>query len=203
VRKKAVVLSHRNVIIIVQGWGMTETSPLSTAQEFSKTKFYHSRYTMYERNADFFAPPAGNRDLPCRLSCTGYLRGTRQKERNGSSGTHVIVEYYKDEDETRKRKGPVGLRNGDIACTDCASNLFICGRIKHVIVLVNGKKVFPEEDLSKDLAACPCIEEFTVKADRPSPYGASHPPSCLRRILKLITALPSCSSFVPNRTTYL
>jgi acyl-CoA synthetase (AMP-forming)/AMP-acid ligase II len=59
-------------------------------------------------------------------------------------------------------RGPRGLRSGDLAVRGSRGELYIVERRKHVIVLPNGKKVFPAQDLHEDLASCPALDEFAV-----------------------------------------
>ena len=56
------------------------------------------------------------------------------------------------------------LRTGDIAKIDSHGYIYITGRIKNMIVLSGGKKVFPEE-VEAVLAKSPIIEETLVYSD--------------------------------------
>jgi long-chain acyl-CoA synthetase len=150
-------------IPLMQGWGMTELSPVGAVQPCSWVRFHFTRY--YERQAGSIGPPldgTGIRliDVPEQDVCV---------DRDGRGemvawGPHVMAGYYRDPETTSRMLCEDGLRTGDMARRDAEGNYFIVGRAKHVIVLPGGKKVFPEEDLCEDLARCPLIEEFAVRA---------------------------------------
>ena len=150
-------------IPVLQGWGMTELSPVGAVQPFSRARFLFTRY--YEREA-------GSIGLPIEGTEIDLLDVPEQDirvERDGKGemvvrGPQVMVGYYRDPDTTARIMCEGGLRTGDIAARDERGCLHIVGRAKHVVVLPGGKKVFPEEDLEEELARCPCIEEFAVRA---------------------------------------
>lgn len=150
-------------IPVLQGWGMTETSPVGTVQPYSARKFYFTRH--YENLAGSIGTPLDGTEI----SLIDVPEQNVRVARDGRGemvvrGPHVMAGYYKDPEATDRIKCEAGLRTGDIARRDAAGNFFIVGRAKHVIVLPGGKKVFPEEDLNDALASCPCIEEFAVRA---------------------------------------
>lgn len=61
-------------------------------------------------------------------------------------GPAVMKGYYNQEDLTKEVINEDGwLHTGDIAKIDNKGQVFITGRIKNMIVLAGGKKVFPEE----------------------------------------------------------
>ncbi len=61
-------------------------------------------------------------------------------------GPAVMKGYYKQEEMTKEVIDEDGwLHTGDIAKIDKKGQVFITGRIKNIIVLPGGKKVFPEE----------------------------------------------------------
>jgi long-chain acyl-CoA synthetase len=61
-------------------------------------------------------------------------------------GPQVMKGYYKQEEMTKEVIDEEGwLHTGDMAKFDKNGRLFITGRIKNMIVLPGGKKVFPEE----------------------------------------------------------
>ncbi len=61
-------------------------------------------------------------------------------------GPSVMKGYYNNPEKTAEVLEPDGwLHTGDIAEFDSDSRLYITGRIKNMIVLSGGKKVFPEE----------------------------------------------------------
>jgi len=150
-------------IPIMQGWGMTELSPVGAVQPYRGLRFWLTRH--YERLAGSIGLPLEGTeinlvDVPAQ---NVYL------DRDGRGemvvrGPHVMAGYYRDPAATRQILSDAGLRTGDIARRDAGGNYFIVGRAKHVIVLPGGKKVFPEDDMAEELAACPSIEQAVVRA---------------------------------------
>ncbi len=70
-------------------------------------------------------------------------------------GNHVMLGYYKDPESTEKAFTEEGyFRTGDYGYIDNDGYIFITGRKKNIIVLQNGKNVYPEE-----------IEEYLEKIE--------------------------------------
>jgi long-chain acyl-CoA synthetase len=109
---------------VCQGYGLTETAPVCTIN-----------YTVDKTLG------TQGRALP----------GTEMKvdPENGEillRGPHIMKGYYKMPELTAQVITPDGwFRSGDIGHLDKKGNLFITGRLKELIVLGNGKKVFPDE----------------------------------------------------------
>lgn len=112
---------------IVQGYGLTETAPVLTAEtivdfKFGSIGFQMSNVEVKINNKD----EDGIGELIAR-------------------GPNVMLGYYDDEEATNEVIKDGWFYTGDLACEDDEGYIFITGRKKNVIVLKNGKNVFPEE----------------------------------------------------------
>lgn len=92
-------------------------------------------------------------------------------------GDNVMLGYYKDEAATKSAfthdmknfENNGWFRTGDVGYIDNDGYIFITGRKKNVIILSNGKNVFPEE-LEEHLSHCDLIKESVV-VGRAQPSG--------------------------------
>ena len=63
-----------------------------------------------------------------------------------AKGPSIMLGYYENEQATKETLEPDGwMHTGDLARIDEDGYIYISGRKKNVIVLNNGKNVFPEE----------------------------------------------------------
>lgn len=79
-------------------------------------------------------------------------------------GPNVMIGYYKNREATDKVLIDGWFHTGDIGRIGHDGFLFVTGRVKNVIILANGKNVYPEELEDKLCAACEYIEEVVVSA---------------------------------------
>lgn len=78
------------------------------------------------------------------------------------SGPNVMLGYYKDEEATAAcMDGDGYFHTGDIGKTDAEGHLYITGRMKNLIILSNGKNVYPEE-IESELSAIPGVLDVVV-----------------------------------------
>ena len=93
-------------------------------------------------------------------------------------GSNIMLGYYKDEETTREAFDEEGyFKTGDYGKVERIKNadvLFITGRKKNLIILSNGKNVYPEE-IENELMATPGLLEIVVyegKSRRGDLYNA-------------------------------
>ena len=112
---------------VMQGYGLTETSPVLAA---------------------------GN-DFEQKIGSVGKVFPSVKikivnKDENGigeiyAKGPNVMLGYYQNEEATKEVFDKEWFKTGDLGYFDKKGFLFLCGRAKSVIVLKNGKNIFPEE----------------------------------------------------------
>lgn len=136
-------------IDIFEGYGITECSPLIAV-------------------SPYYAPKKGSVGpaVPCckvridsdHINDKGYGEGEIQV-----LGSNVMLGYYKNPEETAKVFTEDGwFCTGDIGYMDENGYIFITGRKKYVIVLENGKNIFPEEIEEYVLNQCSVAETVVV-----------------------------------------
>jgi len=76
-------------------------------------------------------------------------------------GPVVMKGYFKDPEGTAAVMGDGWFLSGDLGRLDEKRNLFITGRKKEVIVLPNGKNIYPDE-IESHYEQCPYIKEIAV-----------------------------------------
>ena len=114
-------------INMVQGYGLTETSPVISAE----TDFYKrpgsSGLIMVNDEVKIDSP---NEDGIGEVIV---------------KGPNVMLGYYENEEETKKVLKDGWFYTGDLGKFDKDGFLYLTGRKKEVIVLKNGKNVYPQE----------------------------------------------------------
>ena len=111
----------------VQGYGLTETSPVIAAEDDKHIKNGSVGIPMLNDIIEIV-----NRDE----NGIGEIR---------VKGPNVMLGYYEMQEETENVLKEGWFYTGDLGYFDKDGYLFITGRNKNMIVLKNGKKVFPEE----------------------------------------------------------
>jgi long-chain acyl-CoA synthetase len=140
-------------IYILEGYGITECSPLVAVNPYGREKL-HS------------VGPA--------VACCEVKIDKAPDEETGEilvKGDNVMKGYYKNEEATKEVFTEDGwFRTGDIGYMDEDGYIFITGRKKNVIILSNGKNVFPEE-LEEHLAERSDVIGEAVVIGRPNDAG--------------------------------
>lgn len=149
-------------ITFLQGYGLTETSPVINA-------------TTFQINVP------GTIGVPIKdVEIT-----IDRPDENGmgeilARGANVMLGYYENLDETKEVMEPDGwFRTGDLGIIDEKGLLKITGRAKSMIVFTNGKKAFPEE-YETILNNLPGVKESFV-------WGQSAPDGDIQVCAKLVT----------------
>lgn len=130
---------------ILQGYGLTETSPVITVNTFKERKY-------------------GSVGIPLEGVDVKILPNNDTGRPEGeiiTRGPHVMRGYYNNPDKTAEVLKDGWFYTGDIGYFDDDGFLFISGRIKNMIVLGAGKKVFPEE-IEDVMSMSPFIKEICV-----------------------------------------
>ena len=124
---------------VLQGYGMTETSPVVSSNNFKDN-----------------VPASIGRPIP----------GTQAKiADNGAllvKGPNVMLGYWANPEATKQMFTEDGwLNTGDTARLDEQGRLYITGRLKEIIVLSNGEKV-PPVDMEAAISRDPFFEQVMV-----------------------------------------
>ena len=135
-------------ITIAEGYGITECSPLISVNPY---------YALKSGSVGPAVPSCTVRIDVRGKNDKGFDEGEIQVK-----GDNVMLGYYKNDEENAKAFTEDGwYRTGDIGYMDEDGYIFITGRLKSVIVLENGKNVFPEE-IEEYLEKFEEIEEVVV-----------------------------------------
>lgn len=111
----------------IQGYGLTETSPVLVAESTTKHRPGAAGYPL-----DNVAIKINNPDK----DGVGEVL---------AKGPNVMLGYYNDEEKTKEAFEGEWFKTGDYGYIDKDGFLFITGRKKDIIVLRNGKNVYPQE----------------------------------------------------------
>lgn len=110
-----------------QGYGLTESSPVIAAED--------DKYRRLGSIGKAFPSLDVKIDDPDEEGVGELL----------AKGPSIMLGYYNNEEATKETLEDGWLHTGDLAKIDKDGYIFISGRKKFVIVLKNGKNIFPEE----------------------------------------------------------
>ena len=111
----------------IQGYGLTETSPILTLNQLDRFKDDSAGITLPGMTLRINAPDADG---------VGEI---------WAKGPSVMIGYYKNEQATRDAFDGEWFMTGDLGMIDEDGFLHISGRKKNVIISKSGKNVYPEE----------------------------------------------------------
>ena len=114
-------------ITTLQGYGLTETSPVLSAENIKNLKAGSVGKPLYTIDIEIDSPDEKG---------IGEIK---------AKGPNVMLGYYENEEATNEVLKDGWFYTGDLGYFDEDNFLIISGRKKNVIVLKNGKKIFPEE----------------------------------------------------------
>lgn len=112
---------------IYQGYGLTESSPVIAAED--------DKYQRLGSIGKAFPSLDVKIDNPNEEGIGELL----------AKGPTIMLGYYNNEEATKETIEDGWLHTGDLAKIDKDGYIFITGRKKFVIVLKNGKNIYPEE----------------------------------------------------------
>ena len=125
---KETIIGYNNLgIELVQGYGLTETSPVIAAE------------TDREKRPGSVGLVFDNMEVKIENPDKDGIGEILIK------GPNVMLGYYKNEEETKKVLKDGWFKTGDYGYLDEDEFLYITGRKKDIIVLKNGKNVYPQE----------------------------------------------------------
>jgi long-chain acyl-CoA synthetase len=141
-------------IPMIQGYGLTETSPVISANSLDANRI-----------------GSVGRAIPGVEVKLEKKTATDTEGEIITKGPHIMKGYYRREDLTNEVIDSDGwFHTGDIGHIDDDGFIFITGRIKNMIVLGGGKKIFPEE-VETCLAQCADFKETCVIGYTPKKGG--------------------------------
>ena len=129
----------------IQGYGLTETSPVLTAEAENKHKPGSIGYPLDNVEIKI--------DNPDKEGVGEIL----------AKGPNIMLGYYDDEKKTKEAFKDGWFRTGDFGYIDEEGFIFITGRKNDIIVLRNGKNVYPQE-LEFLISKLPYVSECMVFA---------------------------------------
>ena len=130
-------------IKFLQGYGLTETSPVLTLNPYNKPKYSSVGKSIPGVELKILEP---NKDGVGEILAKGDM---------------VMKGYYNNPQETDKILKDGWLHTGDLGWKDKDGYFYIAGRKKNVIVSSAGKNIYPEE-IENQLLQSPCILETLV-----------------------------------------
>ena len=129
----------------LQGYGLTETSPILTLNP-----------------REHFKIDSVGKVLPL----IDMIIADKDSEGNGEirvKGPNICLGYYNDEEHTKELFDENGyLRTGDLGYLDSENYCYLRGRAKNFIVTEGGKNVFPEE-IEDMFQTYPQIEQIMIR----------------------------------------
>jgi long-chain acyl-CoA synthetase len=135
---------------LLNGWGLTETSPVLTIRLPSRNR------------GGTVGPPLAQTMVEAREPESGRVCAPAERGVLHARGPQVMRGYFDDEEATRRVLTADGwFDTGDLGHVTSEGDVAITGRAKDTIVLLSGENVEPEP-LENALVASPSIEQAVV-----------------------------------------
>ena len=127
----------------IQGYGLTETAPVITAENDQNIRYGSVGFPLKNVEMQIFEPnEQGIGEIIAK-------------------GPNVMLGYFENEEATKEVLIDGWFHTGDLGYIDKDGFLFITGRKKNVIVMKNGKNIYPEE-LETLISSLPYVAENMV-----------------------------------------
>lgn len=140
-------------IDFIQGYGLTETSPIIALNPLEHFKIHSV--------GKDFAPYEEIKIINKETVVSS--KGAKQVGEIAVKGPMVMQGYYKMPEETKEMFTEDGfLKTGDLGWMDKEHYIMLCGRAKNLIVTSGGKNVYPEE-IEDAFQMCTDISQITVR----------------------------------------
>lgn len=146
---KQTIIGYNNLgIKLIQGYGLTETSPVIACETDECQRPGSVGYPLY--------------------NVAVKIEETEEMEEEGIGeivvkGPSIMMGYYENEEATKEVLKDGWFYTGDYGYLDKDGFLYVTGRKKDVIVLKNGKNIYPQE-LEFLINKLPYVEESMVYA---------------------------------------
>ncbi len=136
-------------ILFLQGYGLTETAPISAVTPDYKTMVGSAGRAIVQADVKIDNPNEnGEGEIMIKTPT-------------------LMLGYYEDEEETKKAITEEGyFHTGDIGYIDDDKYIYVTGRSKNVIVTQNGKNIYPEE-IEMLIEKIPEVKEVMVYGKEP------------------------------------
>lgn len=133
-------------IATIQGYGLTETSPLLAAESDKQKRPGSVGRNPY--NVQLKIIDDDGNEIGLAKGSDEVQMNTQEENKIGeivAKGPNVMLGYYNNENETNKVLKDGWFYTGDLGYFDKDGFLYITGRKKEVIVLKNGENVYPSD----------------------------------------------------------
>ena len=134
-------------ILTIQGYGLTETSPVLCAENEKCLKLGSVGIPLIDVEVKI--------DNPNEKGIGEII----------AKGPNVMLGYYKNEEATKNSLIDGWYHTGDLGLIDADGNVFIKGRSKNMLLGANGQNIYPEEIEDKLNSMAMVVESLVIQKD--------------------------------------